>query len=538
MSAAHSIRPVPRILSIAGTDPTGGAGIQADLKAISATGGYGMAVVTALVAQNTHGVRSVHTPPVSFLREQLDAVSADVAIDAVKIGMLGNAEVTQAVEEWLAAVDTPAVVLDPVMVATSGDRLLDAGAEAALRRLLHRVDLVTPNLAELAALVQEPVAESWDGALEQGQRLSAAYGVLVLVKGGHFEGEDSPDALVDAAAAVPLLAEVWTPRVATENTHGTGCSLSAAITTLYARLGSWDEALATAKTWLQEALEHADELDVGTGHGPVHHFHGVWERGLAAAPTAAAPAAAAPAAAAPTAEAATLATPVEAAGPRTAALWQQTEAVRAEIDGLEFVRALGSGSLDRESFAFYLAQDALYLRGYARALARASELAPTFDEQAFWAKSAHGALATEMELHTAWLPEDEETAEQVFPTSITSGYLRHLLGSGKVSFRAADSEYERLVGAVLPCFWIYADVGSRLLDRNQADHPYADWLATYSEPNFAEATTAAVRILEAVLERSGDDIRGIIHHAFQESTRWEHAFFAAGIRKLQDNWRR
>ena len=143
-----------------------------------------------------------------------------------------------------------------------------------------------------------------------------------------------------------------------------------------------------------------------------------------------------------------------------------------------------------------------------------------------------------MELHTAWLPEGEETAEQVFPTSVTSGYLRHLLGSGKVSSWAADSEYERLVGAVLPCFWIYADVGSRLLDRNRADHPYANWLATYSDPNFAEATTAAVRILEAVLERSGDDIRGIIHHAFQESTRWEHAFFAAGIRKLQDNWRR
>lgn len=150
-----SVRDVPRILSIAGTDPTGGAGIQADLKSIAANGGYGMAVVTALVAQNTHGVRSVHTPPAAFLREQLDAVSDDVVLDAVKIGMLGSAGVAQTVGAWLADVRPPAVVLDPVMVASSGDRLLSRDAEDALRGLLHGVDLVTPNLPELAALLGE-----------------------------------------------------------------------------------------------------------------------------------------------------------------------------------------------------------------------------------------------------------------------------------------------------------------------------------------------------------------------------------------------
>lgn len=273
---------VPRILSIAGTDPTGGAGIQADLKSIAATGGYGMAAVTALVAQNTRGVRSVHTPPAGFLREQLDAVSDDVGIDAVKIGMLGSAEVTQTVDDWLAAGKVPAVVLDPVMIATSGDRLLDSGAEAALRQLLHRVDLVTPNLPELAVLVQEPPADSWDQALAQGERLSAAYGVKVLVKGGHLAGDSCPDALVDAAAANPLVLQVQAPRVDTVNTHGTGCSMSAAMATFFTRTGRWDHALTATKAWLQEALEHADELDVGAGHGPVHHFHGVWERGLAA----------------------------------------------------------------------------------------------------------------------------------------------------------------------------------------------------------------------------------------------------------------
>ncbi|WAP51944.1 bifunctional hydroxymethylpyrimidine kinase/phosphomethylpyrimidine kinase [Arthrobacter sp. ATA002] len=278
-------RRIPRILSIAGTDPTGGAGIHADLESIAATGGYGMAAVTALVAQNTRGVRSVHTPPADFLRGQLDAVSEDVGIDAVKIGMLGNAAIMQTVEAWLAQTEPPAVVLDPVMIATSGDRLLDDGAEAALRQLLHRVDLVTPNLPELAVLTQESAAQSWSAALAQGERLSAAYGVKVLVKGGHLAGSWCPDALVDAGAANPLVLQVRTPRVDTANTHGTGCSMSAAMATLYARLGRWDRALTATKEWLQEALESADELDVGAGHGPVHHFHGVWERGLAEPPS-------------------------------------------------------------------------------------------------------------------------------------------------------------------------------------------------------------------------------------------------------------
>jgi hydroxymethylpyrimidine/phosphomethylpyrimidine kinase len=527
-----SIHRVPRILSIAGTDPTGGAGIQADLKSIAATGGYGMAVVTALVAQNTRGVRSVHTPPVGFLREQLDAVSDDVIIDAVKIGMLGSTGVTHTVDAWLAEAQVPAVVLDPVMIATSGDRLLDDGAEAALRQLLHRVDVVTPNLPELAVLVQEPVARDWSSALAQGERLSAAYGVQVLVKGGHLAGQWCPDALVDAAAADPVVLQVRTPRVDTVNTHGTGCSMSAALATCYARTGRWDLALTATKEWLQEALEYADELDVGAGHGPVHHFRGVWERGLA--PLGAA-------AAAP--EAVKEAPPVQAAGPHTAALWEQTAAVRADINELDFVRALGSGHLNREAFEFYLAQDALYLRGYARALARASELAPALDEQVFWAKAAYDALATEMELHTSWLPDGGMdggigggtggglTGPEAVPGPVTRGYLQHLLGSADAAGPGAGrrvNEYERLVGALLPCFWIYADVGTRLSDANHPGHPYAEWLDTYSDPAFAGSTTAAVDILERVLDRSPEDVRELTRSAFHESAHREYEFFAAG----------
>ncbi|WP_035782221.1 bifunctional hydroxymethylpyrimidine kinase/phosphomethylpyrimidine kinase [Arthrobacter sp. H14] len=274
---------IPRVLSIAGTDPTGGAGIQADLKSIAAHGGYGMAVVTALVAQNTHGVRSVHTPPPEFLHEQLIAVSDDVTIDAVKIGMLGNAETIGVVDDWLGRGKSPLVVLDPVMIATSGDRLLEAAAEEAIGQLLHRVDLVTPNLPELAALLGEPAATSWSEALEQGRRLSHAKSVIVLVKGGHLQGQDCPDALVDAANGLPdgrQVFEVSAERIDTANTHGTGCSMSSAMATLQARLGDWTAALTLTKSWLQDSLAHADELNVGSGNGPLHHYHQLWNGGM------------------------------------------------------------------------------------------------------------------------------------------------------------------------------------------------------------------------------------------------------------------
>ncbi|SHL37695.1 hydroxymethylpyrimidine kinase/phosphomethylpyrimidine kinase [Pseudonocardia thermophila] len=265
---------VPRVLSIAGTDPTGGAGIHADLKSIAANGGYGMAAVTALVAQNTRGVRSIHVPPPSFLAEQLDAVSDDVEIDAVKIGMLFNAEIIGVVTDWLVRVQPPAVVLDPVMVAASGDRLLAPEAEEAVRGLLTHADLVTPNMPELAVLVKEPVATEWPGVLDQARRLAAAHDVRVLAKGGHLAGPQAPDALVGPDGSVTEFAAA---RIETNNSHGTGCSLSSAVATLRVRLGSWEEAVDGAKRWLTASLAAADELNVGRGHGPVSHFAQLWE---------------------------------------------------------------------------------------------------------------------------------------------------------------------------------------------------------------------------------------------------------------------
>lgn len=262
---------IPNILSIAGTDPTGGAGIQADLKSISAAGGYGMCVVTSLVAQNTQGVREIHTPPQEFLRAQLAAVFDDVQVDAVKIGMLGDVATTTTVSEFLTRHDVPVVVVDPVMVATSGDRLLTQDAEEALRQFVKdHATVVTPNIPELAVLTQNGDATNFEEALEQGREYARATNVTVLVKGGHLSGDAASNALVQPDGATSV-AEV--PRVDTKNTHGTGCSLSSA---LAARL-MIDSDPATALTWtsdwLHEAIAAADELNVGKSHGPVHHFH-------------------------------------------------------------------------------------------------------------------------------------------------------------------------------------------------------------------------------------------------------------------------
>ena len=271
--------PAPRVLCIAGTDPTGGAGLQADLKAVAANGGYGMGVVTALVGQNTCGVRGVHQPPIEFLVERLAGMSDDVTLDDVNIGMQGTAELAARVGEWLAEVRPPVVVLDPVMVATSGDRLLDPEAEEALTALFSHADLITPNTSELAVLADAPVADSTPQLVAQAESVSARYRVLVLAKGGHLGGKLAPDALVDASSRLSAgrrVVEFDAPRIATANTHGTGCSLSSALATLRPQCGDWESATAEAKRWLTEAIRHGAELQVGHGHGPISHFAELW----------------------------------------------------------------------------------------------------------------------------------------------------------------------------------------------------------------------------------------------------------------------
>lgn len=492
---------VPRVLSIAGSDPSGGAGVQADLKSIAANGGYGMAVLTALTAQNTRGVRAVHVPPVEFLRAQLDAVSDDIVIDAVKIGMLADADVIRAVGAWLDAVRPPVVVLDPVMVATSGDRLLDPDAERALRDLLTLSTLVTPNLAELAVLAGRDITD-WNDAISAAEQLSAEVGAAVLVKGGHLPGDEAPDALVDARRE--RRQEFTGPRIPTSNTHGTGCSLSSALATLLARGEEPEDAVSAARDWLRESLRAGDALRVGRGHGPINHFAGLWERGGAETRPA--------------------------AGEVATEWWRGIAAIRTGIDELPFIRALADGTLERAPFLFYLAQDALYLREYARVLAEAARLAPTSDEQAFWADSAHGSIVGELELHASWLTPAHGVSAATFaaePAPATTAYLDHLRS---VAF---GGDYAEVIAAVLPCFWLYTDLGRRLHAgefgeyARDAGHPYASWLATYADPAFEEATRTAIAYVADAAAQADPGTRARMRRAFEASSAHELAFFAA-----------
>ena len=260
----------PIALTIAGSDSSGGAGIQADLKTFAALGVYGASVLTALTAQNTQGVNGIHRVPAAFVSAQLDAVFSDLAIGAVKIGMVAELAILDAIVAGLARWTPAHVVLDPVMIATSGDRLLASEAIDALRtQLIPRVALITPNLPEAAALLDEPVATGEAAVESQGRRLLAMGCQSVLIKGGHGQGAESIDYLIDANRAIALRA----PRIATGNTHGTGCSLSAAIAANLAKGESLETAVRNAKAWVSAAIAAADRFSVGHGHGPIHHFH-------------------------------------------------------------------------------------------------------------------------------------------------------------------------------------------------------------------------------------------------------------------------
>ncbi|MGM0540523.1 MAG: bifunctional hydroxymethylpyrimidine kinase/phosphomethylpyrimidine kinase [Thermodesulfobacteriota bacterium] len=269
------VRTYRRTLSIAGSDSGGGAGIQADLKTFSALGCYGMTVLTALTAQNTQGVRDIHPVPSSFVQAQLEAVLDDIGVDAVKIGMLFSAEVMQSVASVLTERNIKNIVLDPVMVAQSGDTLLEERAiEAMGQSLMPAADLITPNLPEAEVLLQQSI----DGleAMHQAVRELAAFGSrAVLLKGGHREGKESIDILYlrDEDRSVALSAEY----ISTVNNHGTGCTLSSAVAAHLACGLNMEEAVSRGKEYITQAIQAGANYRLGKGHGPVHHFFEFWK---------------------------------------------------------------------------------------------------------------------------------------------------------------------------------------------------------------------------------------------------------------------
>jgi hydroxymethylpyrimidine/phosphomethylpyrimidine kinase len=273
---------IPNVVSIAGVDPSGGAGVLADIKAFSALGAYGCGVIAALTAQNTRGVTGVHVPPTDFLRLQIDTLFADLKIHAVKLGMLGSAEIVATVAERLAHWQAPYVVCDPVMVAKSGDHLLARSAVSMLiEALLPQSFLITPNLPEAGVLLDQRAPDTVKEMYRAAERLRELMPLSserwVLLKGGHLPGSEVVDLLFDGDRMIEMPA----PRIETKNTHGTGCSLSSAIAALLPQtaggLAPGENAVRGATHWLRKTIARSGELAVGQGHGPVHHFHALWK---------------------------------------------------------------------------------------------------------------------------------------------------------------------------------------------------------------------------------------------------------------------
>lgn len=264
---------IANVLTIAGSDSGGGAGIQADLKSFSANGVFGASVITALTAQNTKGVTGIHDAPPEFIAAQLEAVFSDIDFSAVKVGMLSQIPVIETVADGLARHSARNIVFDPVMVATSGDLLLAEDAIGAIKsRMLPACDLLTPNLHEAAKLTNTALATSKEAMMQQAELLLEMGAKAVLIKGGHGSAEECADLLLSKQE------NEWfsSRRVDTQNTHGTGCSLSSAIAANLARGSSTKDAVKSAKEWITGAIEASDQLTVGTGSGPVHHFHNLW----------------------------------------------------------------------------------------------------------------------------------------------------------------------------------------------------------------------------------------------------------------------
>jgi hydroxymethylpyrimidine/phosphomethylpyrimidine kinase len=260
-------------LTIAGSDSSGGAGIQADLKTFSALKVYGASIITALTAQNTQGVSAIHDVPAAFVRAQMDAVLSDIQVNAIKIGMLSSSTIIEAVAQGLEAYPNIPVILDPVMIAASGARLLDESAiTSMITHLFPLANVITPNLHEAAALLGQSMARNEHEMEAQGKALLKRGARAVLMKGGHSEGDYSVDLFLEGNGVQRFAAK----RIPTLNTHGTGCTLASAITAFIARGETLQSSVAHAKDYITHAIEHADTLHIGQGHGPVHHFYRLW----------------------------------------------------------------------------------------------------------------------------------------------------------------------------------------------------------------------------------------------------------------------
>nr|WP_120492670.1 bifunctional hydroxymethylpyrimidine kinase/phosphomethylpyrimidine kinase [Corynebacterium lactis] len=511
---------VPRVLSIAGTDPSGGAGLHADLKSIAAAGGYGMGVVTALVAQNTQGVRSVHTPDVSFLKEQLAVVTEDVEIDAVKIGMLGSREIVDVVTEWVRENRPRNIVLDPVMIATSGDRLLDDDAVDALVTLVSEVDVITPNVPELALLAGAEPAGDYEELIEQALDFAAKNNVIVIAKTGHLSGDEAGNAVVfpDGRSSFST-----SRRIDTKNTHGTGCSLSSALATRIGAGFAVEEALSWTTKWLNESILFADDLHVGHGHGPIDHGHrarrlekaatirpghiakrfsdcddtaSVSPQAAASPATTATPRADSPAAGAKAPELRSFfGKPLSIApvGPHTTALWNLIGDIVEEIDALPAFSYFGEGTLNPEDTNLLLEQEIWYLHNIFPAISMLSIKATLPQDQILWSSLAQESLIRCLELNSDSLSYSYSELEDIEPTGPSLALL-----DAHASATAFNS-YAVSAATLVAELWIVAELISNAPEVKEVGSAAEAWVESYSDESFLDTALLAVEALERAL---------------------------------------
>ncbi|KAA8903869.1 Phosphomethylpyrimidine kinase-domain-containing protein [Sphaerosporella brunnea] len=509
---------IPTVLTIAGSDSSGGAGIEADLKVITAHGCYGMTTITALTAQNTTGVRAIHCVPEEHVRKSLDAVFEDMPVDVVKTGMLGSAGTINIIAEAIEKYGVEKIVVDPVMVSTSGTELLPDDAIASLtKRLLPKTYLLTPNVPEALCLIQQPQREitSISDMLSVAEQLAAMGPRYVLLKGGHVpfkkdgtrvagdrKGELMVDILYQSATKSYEVSKK--PFIDSKHTHGTGCSIASAIASNLAKGYQPLEAFIDAGKYISWAIETAPGF--GKGNGPLNHMHSNYMVPFAPGHF----------------------LDYLKGHPKVRKFW-------AEYTQHEFVKKIGDGTLRQEQFAYYLRQDYLFLIQFARSHALAGYKARSMEDTLASAKTiAH--IYEESRMHLIYCEsfgisqaEVETTEEDIACTA----YTRYVLDIGNSHDELA------LHVAMAPCLFGYHEIGAWLLahpDTKHEGNPYYQWITTYGAgENYLKAVKEGRELLEAKARRAGPDRLEELVDIFAHATKMERGFWQMGLEGKERN---
>ncbi|ORX54113.1 hypothetical protein DM01DRAFT_1367189 [Hesseltinella vesiculosa] len=504
-----AIHNVPKALTIAGSDSGGGAGIQADIKTMAALQVYSSSVVTSVTSQNTLGVNGIHELPAEFVKQQLTTVLSDIGSDAIKTGMLSSAPIIQAVVDALKEYPECAknLVVDPVMVSTSGSRLLNKDAvDAVLTQLLPMTLVLTPNVPEaevLLGLAPGKIA-TLDDMVSAARQLAKAGPAFVLLKGGHL-----PQTRHDQRIVIDLLydrdtdtlLELVQPYVDTLNTHGTGCTLSAAIASELAKGLNVTDAVQNATTYIHHAIESAAHVKIGTGAGPVNHFYNLrWM-------------------------------PYSGSSFVQALYDALPEGLWENYVDHPFVRGIADGTLPRECFIYYIKQDYLYLQSYARAAALAAYKSKDIDTCAANAKIVthiHDETQTHLKYCEQWGISREEvlaTPESVYNVA----YTRFVLDKG------ASGDQLDLQVAMAACLLGYGDIGVRLFNNpatKREGNPYWPWIETYAGEQYQDAVDVGKKLMEDLATHSVSTSATRFKEAcdiFEQGVRLEISFWDMGL---------